>query len=168
MQDLRYAVRVLSRAPAFTALAAVVLALGIGANSAIFSVVDAALLRPLPFHQADRLVMLWEHSPRNAHNRASPLNFLDWHDQNTVFSAMAAVSGGSRTLQTADGAERLTGQAVTREFFPLLGVPLLAGRAFEEDDVRARCRRRRDRRAPVAHAIRCGPVDCRQDHSTRW
>ena len=138
MQDLRFAVRVLSRAPAFTALAAVVLALGIGANSAIFSVVDAALLRPLPFHQADRLVMLWEHSPRNAHNRASPLNFLDWHDQNTVFSAMAAVSGGSRTLQTADGAERLTGQAVTREFFPLLGVPLLAGRAFEEDDVRAR------------------------------
>jgi len=82
--------------------------------------------------------MLWEHSPRNAHNRASPLNFLDWHDQNTVFSAMAAVSGGSRTLQTADGAERLTGQAVTREFFPLLGVPLLAGRDFEEDDVRAR------------------------------
>ena len=64
MQDLRYAVRVLSRAPGFTALAAVVLALGIGANSAIFSVVDAALLRPLPFHQPDRLVMLWEHSPR--------------------------------------------------------------------------------------------------------
>ena len=94
MQDLRYAVRVLSRAPGFTALAAVVLALGIGANSAIFSVVDAALLRPLPFHQPDRLVMLWEHSPRNAHNRTSPLNFLDWHDRNTVFSAMAAVSGG--------------------------------------------------------------------------
>ncbi len=82
--------------------------------------------------------MLWEHSPRNAHNRTSPLNFLDWHDRNTVFSAMAAVSGGSRTLQTGDGAERLTGQAVTSEFFPLLGVRLLAGRAFEEGDVRAR------------------------------
>jgi putative ABC transport system permease protein len=138
MQDLRYAARVLSRAPGFTALAAAVLALGIGANSAIFSVVDAALLRPLPFHQAGRIVMLWEHSPRNAHNRTSPLNFLDWHDQNNVFTAMAAVSGGSRTLQTADGAERITGQAVTREFFSLLGVPLLAGRAFEEGDVRAR------------------------------
>jgi putative ABC transport system permease protein len=138
MQDLRYAARVLCRAPGFTALAAVVLALGVGANSAIFSVVDAALLRPLPFHQPDQLVMLWEHAPGHAHNRTSPLNFLDWHDQNTVFAAMAAVSGGSRTLQTATGAERITGQAVTQEFFSLLRVPLLVGRAFTSDDARER------------------------------
>ena len=62
--------------------------------------------------------MLWEHAPGHAHNRTSPLNFLDWHDQNTVFAAMAAVSGGSRTLQTANGAERITGQAVTRNSSP--------------------------------------------------
>jgi putative ABC transport system permease protein len=78
MQDLRYAARVVLRAPGFTALAATVLALGVGANSAIFSVVDAALLRPLPFHQPDQLVMLWEHAPGYVHNRTSPLNFLDW------------------------------------------------------------------------------------------
>jgi putative ABC transport system permease protein len=138
MQDLRYAARVLFRSPGFTALAVTVLALGIGANSAIFSVVDAALFRPLPYQQPDQLVMLWEHAPSYAHNRTSPLNFLDWHDQNTVFTAMAAVSGGSRTLQTANGAERITGQAVTREFFSLLRIPLLAGRAFGDDDDRRR------------------------------
>ena len=138
MQDLRYAARVLLRAPAFTALAATVLALGVGANSAIFSVVDAALLRPLPYHQPDRLVMLWEHAPGYVHNRTSPLNFLDWHDRNTVFAAMAAVSGGSRTLQTPSGAERIPGQSVTQEFFSLLRIPLLAGRAFALDDDRTR------------------------------
>ena len=138
MQDLRYAARVLLRAPGFTALAAAVLALGIGANSAIFSVVDAALLRPLPYHQPDRLVMLWEHAPGYIHNRTSPLNFLDWHDRNTVFAAMAAVSGGSRTLQTSGGAERIPGQSVTQEFFSLLRIPLIAGRAFAPDDDRTR------------------------------
>jgi putative ABC transport system permease protein len=138
MQDLLYAARVLRRAPGFTALAAMVLALGVGANSAIFSVVDAALLRPLPFHQPDQLVMLWEQAPGHAHNRTSPLNFLEWHNQNTVFAAMAAVSGGSRTLQTANGAEHITGQAVTQEFFSLLRIPLLVGRAFSAGDGRAR------------------------------
>src|ERR1700687_6171569 len=119
MQDLRYAARVLLRAPGFTALAATVLALGIGANSAIFSVVDAALLRPLPFHQPQQLTVLWERPPGKSAsrtNRVSPLNLIDWHDQNTVFSAMAAVSGGSRTLVGRDGVEQIAGQSVTREF----------------------------------------------------
>lgn len=136
MQDLRYAARVLWRAPGFTAVAIVVLALGIGANSAIFSVVDAVLLRPLPFAQPDQLVALWERSPTQAHNRTSPLNFLDWHDQNTVFDAMAAVAGGSRTLSSPVGAERITGQAVTQDFFSLLRIRLLAGRAFSAEDAR--------------------------------
>ena len=99
MQDLRYAVRLLLRSPGFTVLAVAVLALGIGANSAIFSVVDAALLRPLPYQQPDRLVMLWEHGPGREHNRTSPLNFLDWHDQNSVFAAMAGMMG-ARTVAT--------------------------------------------------------------------
>src|SRR4051812_26889334 len=112
MQDLRYAARLLRRSPAFALAAATVLALGIGANTAIFSVVDAALLRPLPFHEPAKLVMLWEAPPSYAYNRVSPLNFLDWHDQNAVFSHLAAISGGARTLQTASGAERIPGQSV--------------------------------------------------------
>jgi putative ABC transport system permease protein len=78
MHDLRYAARVLRRSPVFTLSAAAVLALGIGANSAIFSVVDAALLRPLPFNRPGDLVMLWEAPPSYRYNRVSPLNFLDW------------------------------------------------------------------------------------------
>jgi putative ABC transport system permease protein len=138
MRDLRYAIRVLSHAPAFTTVAVTVLALGIGANSAIFSVVDAALLRPLPFREPQNLVMLWEHSPGYAHNRVTPLNFQDWHDQNTVFAGLAAVSGGSRTLRSRDGAELIPGQAVTREFFTMLGIPPVAGRMFNDEDERAR------------------------------
>jgi predicted permease len=134
VQDLRYGLRLLMRAPGFTLLAAGVLALGIGALAAVFSLVDAALLRPLPFSNPGELVMLWEKPPGNDHNRVSPLNFQDWHDQNHVFSHMAAVSGSFATLQTKTGPERLTGQAVTWEFFPVLGVNPLAGRAFTAQD----------------------------------
>lgn len=85
-RDLRYAARSLRRAPGFSVVAVVVLTVGIGANSAMFSLVDAALLRPLPFTQPDRLVMLWERAPRFAHNRVSPLNFLDWSEQQQAFA----------------------------------------------------------------------------------
>ena len=136
MRDLRYAARVLFRSPGFTLLAAIVLALGIGANSAIFSVVDAALLRPLPYHQPQDLVMLWENPPGYNHNRVSPLNYQDWHDQNSAFSKMAAISGGSRTLVSRDGAELIAGQAVTSELFSMLGVRPVAGRFFQSDDER--------------------------------
>src|SRR4051794_31786999 len=134
VQDLRYGLRLLMRAPGFTLLAAGVLALGIGALAAVFSLVDAALLRPLPFSNPGELVMLWEKPPGNDHNRVSPLNFQDWHDQNHVFSHMAAVSGSFATLQTKTGPERLTGQAVTWEFFPVFGVNPLAARAFTAQD----------------------------------
>ncbi len=137
MQDLRYALRVLSRAPGFTVAAVIVLALGIGANSAIFSVVDAVLLRPLPYHQPGEIVVLWELSPSRINNRVSPLNFADWHDQNAVFTATAAISGGPRTVAGPGGAERLPGQAVTSEFFSLLDVPPIAGRTFRASDARA-------------------------------
>ena len=133
-QDLRFAARLLVHSPGFTAIAVIVLALGIGANSAIFSVVDAALLRPLPFHKPAELAVLWERSPGRAHNRVSPLNFQDWHDQNTAFAAMAAVSGGPRTLETPGGAEEIPGQSVTLEFFKLLAVNPVAGRMFTEQD----------------------------------
>ena len=135
MQDLRYALRVLRKSPDFTVAATLVLALGIGANTAIFSVVDAALLRPLPFRQPGDLVMLYEAPPGYAFNRVSPLNFLDWHDQNTLFTGLAAISGGSRTIQTRNGAERIPGQSVTSEFFSVLGVQPIAGHTFNDADV---------------------------------
>jgi putative ABC transport system permease protein len=135
-QDLRYGARSLEKSPGFTAVTVLVLALGIGANSAIFSLVDAALVRPLPFPRPERLVMLWERSPRFAHNRVSPLNFLDWSEQQHAFSMMAAVAGGSRTLTDASGAaERIPGQAVTARFFDLFGVTAIAGRTFDTDEL---------------------------------
>src|SRR5260370_30258817 len=137
-QDLRFAFRMLWRGPVFAAVVVAVLAIGIGANSAIFSLLDAALFRPLPFAQPDQLVMLWEHPPTYAHNRVSPLNFLDWSEQNTVFESMAAVSGGSRTLITSNGPERIPGQSVSASLFDLLGVRPIAGRTFTKDDVRQR------------------------------
>jgi len=134
-QDLRYAVRTLRKAPGFTAVAVLVLALGIGANSAIFTLADAALVRPLPFHDPARLTMLWEHAPSYAHNRVSPLNFLDWSEQTHAFSAMAGVAGGGRVL-TGEGrsAERIAGQSVTTAFFDVLGVAPIAGRTFVPAD----------------------------------
>jgi putative ABC transport system permease protein len=134
-RDLRYAARSLRRAPGFSVVTIVVLALGIGANSAMFSLVDAALLRPLPFAQPERLVMLWERSPRFPHNRVSPLNFLDWSEQQHAFASFAAISGGSRTLTGNGGeAERIPGQAVTWQFFDVLGIQPIAGAVFTAED----------------------------------
>jgi putative ABC transport system permease protein len=138
-RDLRYAARSLRRAPGFTVVAVAILAIGIGANSAMFSLVDAALVRPLPFAQPDRLVMLWERSPRFPHNRVSPLNFLDWSEQQRAFASVAAIAGGGRTLTGAGGeAERVPGQAVTWQFFDVLGIRPILGSTFTAEDSSAR------------------------------
>jgi putative ABC transport system permease protein len=135
-QDLRYAARILRLAPGFTVIALVVLAIGIGANCTIFSLVDAALLRPLPFPRPQELVRLWEHPPGQDRNAVSPLNFLDWSEQNHVFESMAAVSGGGRSFTTPTGAERIEGQSVSLRFFDLLGVKPIAGRTFTAEDAK--------------------------------
>jgi putative ABC transport system permease protein len=113
IQDLRYAVRVLVKNKALTAIAVVTLALGIGANTAIFSVVNAVLLNPLPYKQPDRLVALWENVPGHGRWRTSPANFFDWKKQNTVFEDVAAFGASTLTL-TGDGEpEQLVGCRVS-------------------------------------------------------
>ncbi len=135
-RDFRYALRMLQRSPGFTAVAVLTLALGIGANTAIFSVVDAILLRPLPYPEPDRLVRIWEasakfDSPRNVVN---PLNFLDWHDHAQSFESMAAISGLMTNLSSQGRPIAVQGMQVTPEFFSTLRVPPLLGRTFIADD----------------------------------
>ena len=138
-QDLRYGLRMLAHNPVFTAIAVVTLALGIGANTAIFSVVNELLLRPLPFRNADRLVMLWEVSPEGRHqNTTSRANFLSWREQSTAFGEIAAFSDQRLNL-TGDGEpEEVSVQAATPELFQVLGVNALLGRTLTLDDGRAK------------------------------
>src|SRR6476660_9638612 len=97
-QDLHYGVRMLLKHRSVTAIAVITLALGIGANTAIFSVVNAVLLNPLPYREPDRLVSLWERTPANERWRVAPANFFDWKKQNTVFEDVAAFGRSSLTL----------------------------------------------------------------------
>lgn len=136
--DLRYALRLLFKSRGFALIAILALSLGIGANTAIFSAVDAVLLRPLPYAEPNRLVFVWEDSsfagfPRNT---PAPANYLDWKKQNQVFSEMAAFAGNSRNL-TGDGApEFVVGRRVTPGFFRVLGVPAFLGRTLTDEDDR--------------------------------
>jgi putative ABC transport system permease protein len=133
--DVRFAARSLWKSATFTSLAILLLAVGIGATSAIFSLIDSTLLRPLPFADPDRLIMLWERPPGYTRNRVSPLNFLDWSEQNHVFESMAAVTSANRVLTGVTGAaERVPAQSVTTQFFDVLGIRPVAGRTFVSAD----------------------------------
>ncbi|MFL6500783.1 MAG: ADOP family duplicated permease [Candidatus Udaeobacter sp.] len=138
-QDIRYAVRVLAKNPAFTIIAVIALALGIGANSAIFSVVDAVLLRPLPFKHPEQLVMLWENAAHQGFpkNTPSPANFLDWQKQVQSFTGIAAMAERSFNLTGVGEPERLGGRRVSANLFDLLGVPAMLGRTFVPEDDKA-------------------------------
>src|SRR5215471_6312906 len=135
-QDVRYGLRMLGKNPAFTAIAVVALALGIGANSAIFSVVDAVLLRPLPFKEPGQLVMLWENAAHLGFPKdtPSPANFLDWQKQATSFTGMAAMIERSFNLTGTGEPERLEGRRVSANLFQLLGVSAQLGRTFVPED----------------------------------
>ncbi|HEX7175766.1 MAG TPA: ABC transporter permease [Pyrinomonadaceae bacterium] len=136
-QDLRYGLRMLLKNPGFTIVAVIALALGIGANSAIFSVVNTVLLRPLPYKDPERLVMVWEDRTKRGYPRDTPAagNYTDWRDQNQVFEGMAAIADLSFNLTGVGEPERLDGRRVSASLFPLLGVEPQLGRAFlpEED-----------------------------------
>jgi putative ABC transport system permease protein len=133
--DVRFALRQLRRAPGFTAVAVITLALGIGANSAIFALADATLLRPLPFPEPERLVMLWERRADGTRGMVNPVEFLDWSERNRTFDGIATVLATSRTMINPDGAaEQIDGQAVSTHFFDVLGVHPIAGRTFRATD----------------------------------
>ena len=132
LHDLRYAARIQLKNPAFTVVAVIALALGIGANTAIFSVVNTVLLRPLPYKDPERLVMVWEDATKHGYPRDTPAaaNYVDWRDQNQVFEGMAAIADESFNLTGAGDPERLEGRRVSANLFPILGVEPQVGRVF--------------------------------------
>lgn len=140
LQDLRFALRTLAKKPAFTSIAVLTLALGIGANTAVFTVVNAVLLKTLPYRNEKRLVMVWEHNLGRSsgtvkdHNVVAPANFLFWLDNNTVFDQMAAMYDGSAALTGEGEPEQIPYQAVTPNLFYLLGVSPVLGRDFSADE----------------------------------
>ena len=136
-QDLRFAVRMLVKKPGFTLIAFATLALGIGANTAIFSVVNGVLLRPLPYKDPEQLVSIWEVQANQDHSHFSPAEFLDYEAQNQSFSAMAAYRLMNFTLTGSGEPEQLGGLVVTGNFFSLLGVEPERGRIFQPEDGRA-------------------------------
>jgi predicted permease len=129
--DLRYGLRMLAKKPGFTVVAVFTLALGIGANSAIFSVVNGVLLRPLPFEDPDRLIKIWETFLPGGQGTASVPNLKDWREQNTVFNGIAAYQFSSLNLRGQDSPERLQGATVSPNFFDVVGVRPRLGRAFQ-------------------------------------
>jgi putative ABC transport system permease protein len=135
--DLKFALRQLRHSPAFTLVATLTLALGIGANSAIFALVDATLLRPLPYADPDHLVAIWEDSTTTPRSYVSPLNMLDWNTRSHTFEKIAGFtpSVGGMVMAGADGnAETVSRQWVTAGIFDVLGVKPIAGRVFSHDD----------------------------------
>ncbi len=136
IRDLRHAFRLMQCRPGFSAVVVLTLALGIGANTAIFSLIDAVLLRPLPYREPGRLAMLWTDYP--AHNdhegRVALLNFQDWRNQSRTFQDMTLFCGQTFMLGTDGPPERLRSARVPANFFPLLGVEPILGRVFSRDE----------------------------------
>jgi putative ABC transport system permease protein len=131
LQDVRYGARSLASQPGFSTVAILTLAIAIGANTAIFSFIDGTLLKPLPYKDAERIVMLWEKPPGFDRNSISTLNFLDWKAQNTVFESIAAVGGQGFTLSGSGGEpEQLAGTIASASYFDVMGTQAALGRTF--------------------------------------
>ena len=139
LKDLRYAIRMLVRKPGFTAVAVLTLALGIGANTAIFSVVNGVLLRPLPFQDPDRIATFWQRNTLGGVQRedVSPANFLDWRDQSKSCTEMAAAMPTGFSFTGGEEPEAFRAWQVTTGFFEILGVNALHGRTFLRDEYQA-------------------------------
>ncbi|HYM13569.1 MAG TPA: ABC transporter permease, partial [Bryobacterales bacterium] len=132
--DLRFTLRTLAKSPGFAAVAILTLALGLGANTAIFSFVDAVLLKPLPYRDPGNILALWEKRPDGGENGISSLNFLDWRNQNTVFESIAAATGAPVTLSGRAQPELLNARLVSASYFDLFGSRAAFGRTFAPDE----------------------------------
>ena len=133
LQDLRYGARLLLRSPGFSLVAIVALAIGIGANTAIFSVINTLLLERLPYPDADRLAIVWEHNTvrQRTSNVVGPANFIHWREMNQVFEDLAAITLTYSVTATGNGEpEELQAQSISAELFQILGVQPARGRAF--------------------------------------
>lgn len=137
IQDLRYGVRMLRKSPGFTAIAVLTLAIGVGANTAVFSVVYGVLLEPLPYQDSSRLVLLNETTPKVGDVSVSYPNFLDWRSQSRNFSQMAAVHGVGFNLSGVNQPESIDGEAVSANFLSMLGVHPIIGRDFDASEEKA-------------------------------
>ena len=137
LQDVRYAVRVMLKTRVFTLVALVTLALGIGANTAIFSVINALLFQPLPYAQPERLVMVWQDMRARggpATEWTGPANQFDWKAEKNVFEGVTSIRGWSASLGGGNLPEALQGEQTTQEYFEVLGVRPALGRTFRESD----------------------------------
>src|ERR1700752_2316620 len=134
IQDLRYALRMFKRNWGFTLTALVVMSLSSCPTVPIFSAVNAIILRPLPYQNSERLVIVWGKQPKVPKAPTSPAEFLDWKTQTTTFDAMAAYSGQSFNLTGAGEPERIEGAVVSPDFFQVLEMQPVIGRAFKESD----------------------------------
>jgi putative ABC transport system permease protein len=132
LTDMRYGLRQLTKTPGFTIVAVLTLAVGIGATTAIFSVINGVVLRPLPFAQPERLVRVLELVPQYGRFAVAPANFLDWRERNRVFERIAAYNGGTETYVGSDGPERIPMAFVSWDTFELLGVRPALGRGFDK------------------------------------
>ena len=134
LQDVRYGFRTLVKSPGFSLTALATLAIGIGANAAIFSFVDGVLLKPLPYPEPDRILRVLEKPPGGGRNGISTLNYLDWQKENTVFDFMAAQTGGPVTLTGAGDPVQLRGARVSAHYFDIFGITAERGRTFAPDE----------------------------------
>jgi putative ABC transport system permease protein len=134
LQDVRYGLRMLRKSPGYAAVAILTLAVGIGANTAIFSFVNGVLLKALPYGEPERIVRVLEKPPGGGLNGISTLNFLDWQKDNTVFEYMAAQTGGSVTLTGVNEPVQLRGARASAHYFDIFGVKPALGRSFAHDE----------------------------------
>ena len=146
---MKFGWRTLRKAPGFTCIALATLAIGIGANTAIFSFVNGVMLKPLPYAEPERIVRVLEKPPGGDHNGISTLNYLDWAQQNTVFQSIAAQTGGSVTLTGVDEPIQLRGMRVSAHYFDVFGISPALGRGFAagEDEMG------KDHVAVISHAL---------------
>ena len=136
LQDLRFAYRMLRKSSGFTTIAVLTIALGIGANSALFSFINGVLLNPLPFPNANRIVSMFQEKPNFPKGSISYPNFLDWRQDNRSFESIAAYRWADGTIRGMGEPEEVHAQRVSATFFPILGVQPILGRNFAEDEDR--------------------------------